>query len=448
MERSTLPVGVKTLKNWREKGTLSFGNPVQRAGSQWNLLQKSLLIHSVLANYPIPAVYLLKEKGENDVTLYDCLDSKQRLTSIFGFIDGEYALHASTPEVVVDGTTYDLANLRFEDLSEECRDIITGYRFSIQCIEGATEQEVEEIFRRLNNSTPLSGIQKCRTVMGTELARWCKEVCEMDFFQHCINLTVAQARSESDLAVLLQGMLLISSRNGTYTNWKGISVADVTKYCEFIRGKFGDKERWEIMSVADFLADAFNNEKHKFLKKSNVPLIMVLGAIAVENDCEPEEFKLFIDAFSNCICDEFERNMGSGNVKRVKTEGRLKAIAKRFVEYFELEGVDVLGDGELYPQEGVSSESGVSESEAVEVGSSEEIGEAAEDGGENADTDGVSVSPDEGFMNEPENPSENEEGVEELSEDEEEVNSCSEKIMEESGETVNEQENTDLSDED
>lgn len=428
MQRSTLPVGVKTLKNWSEKGSLTFDNPVQRAGSQWSLLQRSLLIHSVLANYPIPAVYLLKDKRE-DEAVYDCLDSKQRLTSIFAFIDGGYALHASTPEVVVDGTVYDLANMKFEDLSEECQDTITGYRFSIQCIEDATEEEVEEIFRRLNNSTPLSGIQKCRTVMGTELARWCKEVCDMDFFQHCINLTLAQVRGEADLAVLLQGMLLISARNGAYEDWRGISVADVTKFCGCIRGNFGDKERWEIMSVADFLADAFNNEKHKFLKKSNVPLIMVLGAIAVKHDCEPEEFKLFIDAFSNCICEEFERNMGSGNVKRAKTEGRLKAIGEKFLQYFVLEGVDILGDGEIYPQEGVSSEtspeggvsesedaeSGVSEKKDAEVGSSEEIGESAEDSGENSDTDGISASAVEGFMNEPEN--------------EVEVSSCSEKTQ-------------------
>ena len=64
MQKSTLPQGVKTLMSWADKETLTFDNPVQRAGSQWNLLQKSLLIHSMLANYPVPAVYLLKYKDE------------------------------------------------------------------------------------------------------------------------------------------------------------------------------------------------------------------------------------------------------------------------------------------------------------------------------------------------------------------------------------------------
>lgn len=350
MQRSTLPTGVKSLMGWRDKGILTFDNPVQRAGSQWNLLQKSLLIHSMLANYPIPAIYLLKNKRENDgVTEYDCLDSKQRLTSVFDFITGEYALHSATPPVEVDGFIFDLANLKFEDLSDECKDIITGYRFSINCIEDATEEEVEEIFKRLNNSTPLSAIQKARTVMGSDLARWCKEVVAMDFFTHSINLTVAQLRREADLEVLLQSMLLISSRDDAYTDWKGISTGDVTKFCGFIRGNYDDDKRVDLMCAIDYLGDAFT-EQHKFLKKSNIPTIILLGKIAMENDIEAEEFKRFIDYFSNCICPEYDENCGSGNVKRSKTEGRLLAIAKRFEEYFEIDTINILGD-EVVPAE-------------------------------------------------------------------------------------------------
>ena len=96
------------------------------------------------------------------------------------------------------------------------------------------------------------------------------------------------------------------------------------------------------MSFIDFLDIAFS-EQHKFLKKSNVPTVIVLAKIALENDIEPAEFKGFIDVFSNCVCPEYDENCGSGNVKRVKTEGRLRAIAKKFEEYFNLEDVSILG---------------------------------------------------------------------------------------------------------
>lgn len=92
MQKTSLPLGVKNLKTQYEKGTLKFDNPVQRAGGQWNIMQKSMLIHSMLASYPIPSVYLLKENTDDGV-VYDVLDAKQRLTSVFEFIDGEYPLH-------------------------------------------------------------------------------------------------------------------------------------------------------------------------------------------------------------------------------------------------------------------------------------------------------------------------------------------------------------------
>lgn len=261
--------------------------------------------------------------------------------SVFDFVEGEYELHSATPPCTVDGFEFDLANLSFEELADDLKDEILGCRMSIFCLEDCTDEEVEEIFARLNNSTPLSPIQKCRSIMSTELARWTKEICSMDFFQHSIGLTVAQLRREADLEVLLQSMLLLDSRHEGYDEWKGISTAEVTKYCKHIRGKYNDDKKLMIMELFEYLGKAFR-EQHKFLKKSNIPMVVVLSKLALENDIKPEKFKVFIDSFSNSVCVDYEENTGSGNVKRVKTEGRLSAIAKAFADYFDLENANIL----------------------------------------------------------------------------------------------------------
>lgn len=341
MQKSTLPQGVKTLKNWKEKETLTFDNPVQRSGSQWSLLQKSLLIHSMIANYPIPACYFLKSKNDNGDTVYDCLDAKQRLTSIFDFIDGEYSLHSATPPVVYEGFEYDLADYTFEELPEELQDEILGYRLSIFCLEECSDDEVEEIFARLNNSTPLSAVQKCRSVMGSDLARWCKEICASNFYQYSVSLTLAQVRREADLETLLQTMLLLDSREDGYDDWKAISTSEITKYCKHIRGSYSEYKRGGIEEIIDYVGKAFK-EQNRFLKKSNIPMVLVLAKIALEHDISAEEFSSFINYFSNTICPKYEANTGSGNVKRNKTEGRLKAIAEVFASEFALEHVDIL----------------------------------------------------------------------------------------------------------
>ena len=177
--------------------------------------------------------------------------------------------------------------------------------------------------------------------MYTELASWTKEICKMDFFQHSIGLTVAQLRREANLEVLLQSMLLLDARHEGYDEWKSISTAEVTKYCKHIRGKYNDDKKLMIMEIIEYLSNAFK-EKHKFLKKSNIPMIIVLGKLALENNIEPEKFKSFVDSFSNTVCVDYEANTGSGNVKRQKTEGRLLAIANAFADYFNLENVNIL----------------------------------------------------------------------------------------------------------
>ena len=61
-----------------------------------------------------------------------------------------------------------------------------------------------------------------------------------------------------------------------------------------------------------------------------------------QNILKSVKFKVFIDSFSNSVCVDYEENTGSGNVKRVKTEGRLSAIAKVFADYFDLEDANIL----------------------------------------------------------------------------------------------------------
>ena len=332
MNKATLPQGIRQLAKWYEKGMLKFDLPIQRASGQWSLLQKSLLVHSILADYPIPALYLVKYK-DNETT-YQALDGKQRCTSIFEFIHGEYALHASTPNVTIEGTEYELANKLFEELSEDLKDLINGFRFTIYALENATDEEIEEAFARLNASVPLTLIQKARTEMGTNLARWTREMTQLPFFQHAIPLTLAQARRESELEILLQSMLLMDAKDEGY-EYKAISMREVMKYCRDIRGVYTDERQRTILSVIDYLSDAFT-EKHKFLKKTNVPMVFIMADLAMQNDIAPSDFKTFIDNFGGSICVDYDVNMGSGNIKRAKTEGRLLAMFHEFVRYFKI----------------------------------------------------------------------------------------------------------------
>ena len=64
MIKTTLNWTVKNLKSMYDgKNTLQMDHVIQRQSGQWegDRLKKSLLIHSILANYPVPPIYCLKE---------------------------------------------------------------------------------------------------------------------------------------------------------------------------------------------------------------------------------------------------------------------------------------------------------------------------------------------------------------------------------------------------
>lgn len=195
----------------------------------------------------------------------------------------------------------------------------------------------DDIEYELHAATPEAEVE------GTiyDLARWTKEICQCGFLLHSVSLTVVQLRSEADLEVLLQAMLLLDSRHEGYDAWKGISTAEVTKYCGHIRGTYNDDKRQMIAEPMEYLFKAFP-EKHKFLKKSKISTVILLSKLALENEIVPDCFKTFLDSFSNSVCPAYEANTGSGNVKRTKTEGRLSAIAGAFAEYFHLGDVHIL----------------------------------------------------------------------------------------------------------
>lgn len=330
MNKIIFPQEICQLAKWYEKGILRF-DQYNQGPRKWNLLQKSLLVHSILADYPIPALCLVKKNGG---TAYQTLDGKQRCTAIFEYIKGEYGLHASTPSVFIGGNEIELANQTFDAMSEECKKLIMGFRFVIYVIEDAIDEEMEEMSARLNVNVPLPLIQKARTEMGTELEKWTREITQLSFFQHAIPFSLAQARHESEMEVLLKSMLLMDAKDRGY-EYKELSMREVIKYCRNIRGNYVKERRKEIQCIVEYMSDVFK-ERHKFLKKVNIPIVFIMADIAMQNDIAPSDFKSFIDSFAGSVCAAYDKNTGSGNINKVETEGRLIAMFQEFIKYFRM----------------------------------------------------------------------------------------------------------------
>lgn len=158
MKRYNMNMTCKGLYNRMLRNEINFDCAVQR-GLVWDNAKKSLLIHSILYGYSIPAFYMTK----NEDGSYDSLDGKQRSNAIFSFMSGEYALSDDFPIVYDDEEQEEnFSGMYWVQLPEWAQDRIKDYSLTIYYFEDMKEDEIREFFRRLNNGKPLSAVELTR----------------------------------------------------------------------------------------------------------------------------------------------------------------------------------------------------------------------------------------------------------------------------------------------
>ena len=338
MNRSSLPVGLSTLKKWKdEKDTLHFDLAYQRHQGMWGLPQKSMLVWSILADSYIPPIVLVKadedkvdEKGKS-MSVYSVLDGLQRLSNLFDFLDDKFQLHGSTPDVDIDGDSYIIRGSYFSDLPQEIQNLINSYKFSIQVIANATEEELTMLYTNINSGRELSVIQKAKPKLGVSLCDYFAEITSSVLFSQGLNLTASQALREEDLAIALQSLIIM---NDSYEDWKSVSVAECFKYAEYLRGSMTSQMKQDFKDVVDYMS-VFDS-KTKYLRKNNVAVILKLAEQMLLEGIEAEAYRAFLNEFFSTDNEDYKEHSGAGNVKRVNVEARYDILKRECYKYFNL----------------------------------------------------------------------------------------------------------------
>lgn len=390
MIKTTLSWTVKNLKSMYDgKHTLQMDHVIQRQSGQWDgdKLKKSLLIHSILANYPVPPVYCLKEAISEKDYSYSILDGKQRLTTTFDFIDGRYPLDTETPSVTIDDTVYELGGKYFTDLDVECQQELLRFKFTIYGFEDADDDLIEEIFFRLNNSTPLSKPQKAMPLCGVENAKFIKSILSDRFFSEICQFSALQRRKSDDMCTLLQAMMLLDNRYEGY-EFTSISADEIMRYAASIKNNYSEEQKNRLYDIIDYLEKVFP-EKDKMLKKINIPIIMLAADTAMGEGYDslknlyrvgPMYFRQWFSYFFAECYEEYKQYCSSGSIKKEKTLKRIEIMEASLIKYFELEETDkaeqdtALSEEDAPADESALTEedSPVDESALTEEGSSPE----------------------------------------------------------------------------
>lgn len=334
-----------------EKKVLSFEHPIQRKSEQWSDRQKSLLIHSMLANYPVPNIYVLREDSQEldeknkPIFNYFVMDGKQRLTSVLSYIWGEFPLDENIPSITIEDVEYQIAGKYFCDLEEPVQYEIKRYKFEIIAFEECSNREIEEIFFRLNNSTPLTKSQVAKAKVGVEIAELINELLTTKFFTTSCNFSKAQLKASDDQKVLIQGMMLLDTNNVSDFELKDFSETSILEYSEGIRENYSDKQCNILKSAIQYLTDAFP-EKNKQLRKISIPMLAYMADIAEDKEIKPMFFRQWFEYFTqeDALMEEYKIFCSSGSTKIEKIKGRLAVMTKSFCLYHEIEIPEELKD--------------------------------------------------------------------------------------------------------
>ena len=156
------------------KNGMATANEEYQRGPVWRPHQQKKLIDSVMRRYQLPIFYLHYKKTEaGGLTResYDIIDGQQRITALHSFVEGAFPLFAADdpqarfPNFLRDEPC-DWGAKKYQEFSEELQERLLSTQLPIAYIETDDDNEVRDLFVRLQSGSPLNAQEKRDTYPG------------------------------------------------------------------------------------------------------------------------------------------------------------------------------------------------------------------------------------------------------------------------------------------
>jgi hypothetical protein len=259
----------------------------------WPDAKKRLLIDSILKGWHLPKFYFRRiDEGS-----FDCVDGQQRLTAIWEFFDDALDLDAETARRI--------GAAKYSDLPDDISDMFDDFEIDIEEIEDATDQELEELFKRLQLGTPLNTAEKINAIQS-ELRDFCQEMAAMSFFKDKIGLKNTRYTHFETVA------------KWTFVEARGIQPQMRYPQLESLLrdnrtfSRYSDTAK-RISGSLDFLDKAFPDDCNLIRNRANtLSLCMLAGRVQAQGlttDADAPVFRDFIQTFFAQLAAEVEKGV-------------------------------------------------------------------------------------------------------------------------------------------
>ncbi|MGE6435047.1 DUF262 domain-containing protein [Shewanella baltica] len=184
------PHPISDMRDWNELHRLEI-NPEFQRGSVWSDAAKVMLIDSILNEIPMPKI-LVSKKIVNGSTHRIIIDGQQRTKTILSFLNNEFKLKPPYQG--------DMLDKYFEDFSEAEKDKFLSYQIDFNESKGLTEQELRNVYSRLNKYTFALNKQELRRAdFPGDFLTLSEDLASIDDFDDMRLFTAANRRRLNDI---------------------------------------------------------------------------------------------------------------------------------------------------------------------------------------------------------------------------------------------------------
>jgi len=260
------------------KNKIDTSPEYQRQGDLWNLEKKQLFLDSIFNNFDIPKLYLhvLWEpyKKENNMKLYSVIDGKQRLETLWSFIENEIPLGELT--INYRNKLVDLTGLKYHDLAEKYPTLLTYFDDYPLPIVGVTtpeddEEPITEMFSRLNEAVSINAAEK-RNAIGGKMVKIIRKITSQKFFKENVTITNKRYQHHEVSARLL--FLEYCIRNRELRDTK---KPYLDQFVKDFKTKSPDPGIHEsVITILDFMSRTFSKHDALLKRQSRVPIYYLL----------------------------------------------------------------------------------------------------------------------------------------------------------------------------
>ncbi len=283
-------------------------NPDYQRPSVWTKNQKQMLIDSILRDYDVPKIYLHKTEEDK----YDVVDGQQRIRAIWSFYDDEFPLAKDADDV----NGHSVANKKYSELDPDVTDIIDIYNLDLVILDNISEDEIREMFLRLQNGTSLKAQEKRNAIPG-KMRDFVKSIANNDFFY---KVNFKDSRFTYDL---IAAQMCLLALNGNITNIKDKDLNDM--YWNNKEFDENCEQAKTINKILNYMNEMFPNKAPELSRYSVISLFLLLMDLMPNYDIREREndlSKWFVD---------FEYRRNQDKMKEAEQQDPVLVLYQRWI---------------------------------------------------------------------------------------------------------------------